>query len=211
MRLYYYFEKENKNKIQLQVVYSELNLSHRFIRFEISNTNKYYNLDFKSLNNMIKKYLSLDKGNISFQLQDDREVVKGDKKAINPMMDNLLREMRDKGLFTSGNRNKVNYTLAIVYDYNRNDKYRIIYNEFKENYNEKNISFINFKLIDENMILNEPEGLEALLSKWAVDFFEQFKKLFIYNVDNVDSNNFGIGDEKYNKPKFLEMRPKIFK
>ena len=206
-----YLDKINKSKIQLQVVYSELNLSHRFIRFEISNTNKYYNLDFKSLNNMIKKYLSLDKGNISFQLQDDREVVKGDKKAINPMMDNLLREMKDKGLFTSGNRNKVNYTLAIVYDYNRNDKYRIIYNEFKENYNEKNISFINFKLIDENMILNEPEGLEALLSKWAVDFFEQFKELFIYNVDNIDSNNFGIGDEKYNKPKFLEMRPKIFK
>ena len=206
-----YLDKINKSKIQLQVVYSELNLSHRFIRFEISNTNKYYNLDFKSMNNMIKKYLSLDKGNISFQLQDDREVVKGDKKAINPMMDNLLREMRDKGLFTSGNRNKVNYTLAIVYDYNRNDKYRIIYNEFKENYNEKNISFINFKLIDENMILNEPEGLEALLSKWAVDFFEQFKELFIYNVDNIDSNNFGIGDEKYNKPKFLEMRPKIFK
>ena len=155
--------------------------------------------------------MSLDKGNISFQLQDDREVVKGDKKAINPMMDNLLREMRDKGLFTSGNRNKVNYTLAIVYDYNRNDKYRIIYNEFKENYNEKNISFINFKLIDENMILNEPEGLEALLSKWAVDFFEQFKELFIYNVDNIDSNNFGIDDEKYNKSKILEMRPKIFK
>ena len=206
-----YLDKVNKSKIQLQVVYSELSLSHRFIRFEISNTNKYYKLDFKSMNNMIKKFLSLDKGNISFQLQDDREVVKGDKKAINPMMDNLLREMRDKGLFNSGNRNKVNYTLAIVYDYNRNDKYKRLYNEFKENYNDKNISFINFKLIDENMILNEPEGLEAVLSKWAVDFFEQFKELFIYYVDDVDGNNFGIGDEKYNKPKFLEMRPKIFK
>ena len=210
-----YLKNINKNKIQLQVIFSELNLSHRFIRFTISSTNKYYKLDFKSLNNMISKYLSFDKGNISFKLQDDREVLKGGKKAINPMMDNLLKEMKDSGLFNTENKNKINYTIAIVYDYNKSSMLRQVYEEFKENYNEKNISYINFKIVNENQIKNGKE-LEGILSKWTIDFYEHFKEMFIYYEDddinlNVNINNFGENNIKVLKPRFLEMRPKIFK
>ena len=205
-----YLQYLNQNKIQLQVIYSELNLSHRFIRFEISNTNKYYKLDFQSINNMIKKYLSFDKGNINFKLQDDREVFKDDKKVINPMMDNLLKEMRNTGLFNTENKNKISYTLAIIYDYNKNDVYRQLFEEFKENYNPKDNNIINFRIINENEILNEPEGLENVLSKWTFDFYEQFKELFIYYEDDIN-NNFGMSNEKIYRPRFLEMRPKIFK
>ena len=206
-----YLKRMNRNKIQLQLIYSELNLSHRFIRFEISSTNKYYKLDFNSINNMMKKYLSLDKGNISFYLQDDREVVKGGKKPINPMMDNLLKEMRDTGLFNSENRNRISYTIAIVYDYTKNDMLRQIYEEIRENYNDKNISFLNFKIIDENQILNENDGIEGALSKWTIEFYEQFKELFIYYDNNNIMDNLGNSNEKIMRPRFLEMRPKIFK
>ena len=206
-----YLKNINQNKIQLQVVYSELNLSHRFIRFSISKTNKFYKLDFKSINNMISKYLSFDKGNVSFKLQDDREVIKEGKKAINPMMDNLLKEMRDTGLFNTENKNKITYTLAIVYDYNKNEMFRQIYEEFKENYNEKNISYFNFKLINENQILDKNEELESVISKWVIDFYEQFKELFVYYEDDIDINNYENNNEKIYKPRFLELRPKIFK
>ena len=206
-----YLKNINQNKIQIQVVYSELNLSHRFIRFEISNTNKYYNLDFNSINNMIKKYLSFDKGNINYKLQDDKEVLKYDKKGINPMMDNLLKEMRNTGLFNTENKNKVSYTLAIIYDYNRNEIYKQLFDEFKENYNPKDKNIINFKIINENQILNEPDCLENALSKWAIDFFEQFKALFIYYEDDINIDNYEMNNEKVLRPRFLELRPKIFK
>ena len=200
-----------QNRIQLQVIYSELNLSHRFIRFSISKTNKYYQLDFKSMNNMIAKYLSFDKGNVNFKLQDDREVLKEGKKAINPMMENLLKEMKESGLFNSENINKISYTIAIVYDYNRNSMLRQLYEDYKENYSEKNISYINFKIINENQIINNQDELEGVLSKWTIDFFEQFKELFIYFEDGTNIDNLGNNIEKINKPRFLEMRPKIFK
>ena len=205
-----YLNQLNQNRIKLQLIYTELNLSHRFIRFEISNTNKYYKLDYKSINNMIRKYLSLDKGNISFYLQDDREAVKGGKKPINPMMDNLMKEMLNTGLFNS-ERNKVSYTIAIVYDYNKNEMLGKFYEEMKENQNGKSISFLNFRIIDENQILNDPNGIEGALSKWTIDFFEQFKELFIVYEDDISGVNYGVSNERIIRPRFLEMRPKIFK
>ena len=206
-----YLKKINYNRIQLQLIYTELNLSHRFIRFEISNTNKYYKLDYKAMNNMIRKYLSLDKGNISFYLQDDREAVKGGKKPINPMVDKLMKEMVNTGLFNSENKNKISYTIAIVYDYNKNEMLGKLYEEMKENHTSKNISFLNFRIIDENQILNEPNGIEGALSKWTIDFFEQFKELFIVYEDDISGANYGVSNERIIRPRFLEMRPKIFK
>ena len=201
----------NINKMQLQVIYSELNLSHRFIRFKISNTNKYYKIDFNSLNNMIKQYLSSDKGNISFKLQNDREVLKEGKSAINPMMEHLLKDMKDANLLNTDNKNNANYTLAIVYDYNRNEMYKRLYNNFKEKYSDKGKNFLNFKIIDENQILNEQDGLEGVLSRWTIDFFENFKQLFVYYEDNIVMDNLYGNQEKIYKPKFLEIRPKLFK
>ena len=206
-----YLKKLNQNRIQLQLIYTELNLSHRFIRFEISDTNKYYKLDYKSMNNMIRRYLSLDKGNISFYLQDDREAVKGGKKPLNPMVDTLMKEMMNTGLFNSENRNKVSYTIAIVYDYNKNPMLGKFYNEMKENQGGKSISFLNFRIIDENQILNEPNGIEGVLSKWTVDFFEQFKELFIVYYEDDKNRGYGVSNERIIRPRFLEMRPKIFK
>ena len=206
-----YLKRLSSNQIQLQVVYSELNLSHRFIRFEISNTNSYYKSDLKSMNDMIKQYLSKDPGNISFKLQDDRQALKESKKNANSMVDKLLKEMMDNGLFNSENKNKISYTIAIVYDYNRNNMYRKLFEEFKENNTKKSNSFINFKIVNEDKILNERDQLEGVLSRWAIDFFEYFKELFIYYEDNIDGDNFGINNEKVKRPRFLELRPIIFK
>ena len=210
---FFYINHLNQNQIYLQVIYSELFLSHRFIHFSISNTNKYYKYDFKTLKNMIMKYLSFDKGNINFVVQDDREVIKGNQKSLDPMMDNLLKEMIDTGLFNSENKKNLSFTIAIVYDYNRNENNRQILQEFKENYNKNYINYTNFKLINENQILNEANSLEGKLSKWTIDFYEHFKELFIYYEyeDNIEVQNYGYNKEKVIKPKFLELRPKIFK
>jgi hypothetical protein len=208
---YLYLKQLSISKLCLQVIYSELNLSHRFIRFSISNTNKYYKYDFKTLKNMIMKYLSFDRGNINFRFQDDREVFKDDQKSTDPIIDNLLKEMINNGLFNSENKNKITFTIAIVYDYSRNENNKQIFKEFKENYNGKNISYNNFKLINENQILNEPKSLEGILSRWTIDFFEQFKELFYYYEDDIKEENYGYDKPKINRPKFLEIRPKIFK
>ena len=208
---YLYLKQLSISKLCLQVIYSELNLSHRFIRFSISNTNKYYKYDFKTLKNMIMKYLSFDRGNINFRFQDDREVFKDDQKSTEPIIDNLLKEMINNGLFNSENKNKITFTIAIVYDYSRNENNKQIFKEFKENYNGKNISYNNFKLINENQILNEPKSLEGILSRWTIDFFEQFKELFYYYEDDIKEENYGYDKPKINRPKFLEIRPKTFK
>ena len=71
---------------------------------------------------------------------------------------------------------------------------------------------MNFKILDENTIMSDDK--ESILSKWSVDFYETFNEMFVIRNDNIidddlyESNNNEI---KFNRPRFLELRPKIFK
>ena len=206
------FKLLKQNKIQLQVIYTSLNLSHRFIRFEISNTNKYYQIDNNSIYNLVKKYLSSDKGNIYFKLQNDNEIFKSGNIAPNQIMESIMKDMRNNGMFNLTKKNKISYTIVITYDYRQNEIMKKLYESMEDKYipNDKN-GLMNMKLIDEDQIVNEGENLEGVLSKWTTDFYEQFKELFLINYDNdYDDNILENKDNNINRPRFFEMRPKIF-
>ena len=205
----------DNNQIQLQVVYSSLNLSHRFIRFEISNTNKYYKADYNTIYNLIKNYLLSDKGNISFKVQNDNEVFKSGKIAPNTNLESIMKDMKNAGMLNLIKKDKVSYTIAITYDYKQNEIMKKLYESIEENYvyKEKN-GLMNMRLIEKNQIINEEENLEGILSKWIIDFYKKFKTLFLYNEQelNIDEegNHLEISNEKMNRPRFFEIRPLIF-
>ena len=203
------------SKIQLQVIYTSLSLSHRFIRFDISNTNKYYQTDYNTLYNLIKNYLSLDKGNIGFKLQNDNDVLKSGNIAVNSNLESIMKDMKNAGMLNLSKRDKISYTIAIIYDYKQNEITKQLYESIEDKYvyKEKN-GFMNMRLIEENQIVNDGENLESVLSKWTIDFYNKFKELFLYyenepNFDGEEYNSERI-NEKIIRPRFVEMRPKIF-
>ena len=203
------------SKIQLQVIYTSLSLSHRFIRFDISNTNKYYQTDYNTLYNLIKNYLSLDKGNIGFKLQNDNEVLKSGNIAVNSNLESIMKDMKNAGMLNLSKRDKISYTIAIIYDYKQNEITKQLYESIEDKYvyKEKN-GFMNMRLIEENQIVNGGENLESVLSKWTIDFYNKFKELFLYyenepNFEEEEYNSERI-NEKIIRPRFVEMRPKIF-
>ena len=202
------------SKIQLQVIYTSLSLSHRFIRFDISNTNKYYQTDYNTLYNLIKNYLSLDKGNIGFKLQNDNDVLKSGNIAVNSNLESIMKDMKNAGMLNLSKRDKISYTIAIIYDYKQNEITKQLYESIEDKYvyKEKN-GFMNMRLIEENQIVNDGENLESVLSKWTIDFYNKFKKLFLYyeNEPNFEEEyNSERINEKIIRPRFVEMRPKIF-
>ena len=203
------------SQIQLQVIYSSLNLSHRFIRFEISNTNKYYKVDYNTIYNLIRNYLSSDKGNISFKIQNDNEVLKSGNLAPNSNLESIMKDMKNAGLLNLTKKDKISYTINIVYDYKQNEIMKKLYESIEEKYvyKEKN-GYMNMKIIEQNQIINEGENLEGVLSKWIIDFYNKFKTLFLYKDQEIEideeGNDYEISNEKINKPRFFEMRPKIF-
>ena len=203
------------SKIQLQVIYTSLSLSHRFIRFDISNTNKYYQADYNTLYNLIKNYLSLDKGNIGFKLQNDNDVLKSGNIAVNSNLESIMKDMKNAGMLNLSKRDKISYTIAIIYDYKQNEITKQLYESIEDKYvyKEKN-GFMNMRLIEENQIVNGGENLESVLSKWTIDFYNKFKELFLYyenepNFEEEEYNSERI-NEKIIRPRFVEMRPKIF-
>jgi RCC1 and BTB domain-containing protein len=205
----------SNSKIQLQVIYTSLSLSHRFIRFDISNTNKYYQTDYNTLYNLIKNYLSLDKGNIGFKLQNDNEVLKSGNIAVNTNLESIMKDMKNAGMLNLSKRDKISYTIAIIYDYKQNEITKQLYESIEDKYvyKEKN-GFMNMRLIEENQIVNDGENLESVLSKWTIDFYNKFKELFLYyenepNFEEEEYNSERI-NEKIIRPRFVEMRPKIF-
>ena len=202
------------SKIQLQVIYTSLSLSHRFIRFDISNTNKYYQTDYNTLYNLIKNYLSLDKGNIGFKLQNDNDVLKSGNIAVNSNLESIMKDMKNAGMLNLSKRDKISYTIAIIYDYKQNEITKQLYESIEDKYvyKEKN-GFMNMRLIEENQIVNGGENLESVLSKWTIDFYNKFKELFLYyeNEPNFEEEyNSERISEKIIRPRFVEMRPKIF-
>ena len=205
----------DNSQIQLQVIYTSLNLSHRFIRFEINSTNQYYKSNYNTIYNSIKNFLLSDKGNISFKIQNDNEVLKSGNIAPNSNLESIMKDMKNAGMLNLTKKKQISYTIAITYDYKQNEIMKKLYESIEEKYvyKEKN-GYMNMRIIDKNQIINEGENLEGILSKWIIDFYNKFRELFLYNSQdlNIDEegNDFEIINEKIKKPRFFEMRPKIF-
>ena len=186
-------QNNNNDYCELKIVYTDLNLSHRFIRFQSS-------IDYNKLNYIIKKrFINKDKSNISFQFQRDDEIEKNNM--ITPEINYILNKMKKEKII---NLDKLSnsYTLGIVYDYSKNS-------EIKK-YLQKNIIDIDisneiaqplfgFKNINSNEI-NSSEK-EKILSNWIIDFTK------IYNELNNKTKEINMKE----KPTFFELRPNIFK
>ena len=200
-------EEEDKNKLinnkinidcELKIIYSDLNLSHRFIRFQSS-------IDYNKLNYIIKKkFLDKDLGNISSQLQRDDEIEKN--YSISSEIDFIFNKMKKEKLINLDELSK-SFTLGIVYDCNKNVKIKQLKEKIELN-NINNASNINnkkdvgpicgIKSINLNQILSSEK--EKILSKWIIDFCQIYNNL-------IDKEK----NKLINKHTFLELRPKIFK
>lgn len=120
-------DKLNNEKYLLQVAYSDLKMSHRFIRFLITNNNyKFKDLSYKELNLMISDYFKNDNAVVLFRLQDDNEIVN----MKNPAMDTFFKDLKynNKLLDTS---NKKSFSLVIVYDNAKNNQMTMLKNNIE--------------------------------------------------------------------------------
>lgn len=108
--------------IQIQVIYTDLNLIHRFIRFDISKTNSNFNLSFQQLESKIKNYLDGDKGNILYRLQYNNEVIdqlnnsNENDNISSPFYMTLFKELKGYSIIDQLDSNIKSYCLCIVYD-----------------------------------------------------------------------------------------------
>ena len=195
-------------KIQLQLAYTDLSYSHRFIRFEISKINRNYNLSFDELNIKFQNYFNKDKGYILYRLQDDNEVLNNFDKNTSPVLELLFNEMKNFQIYSQFDENKKYFTLSMIYDYNKNSLISQIKENLLQNKNNQFSSFC-FNIINEDDINNE-SSIENVLSNWTINFYNDFVDLF-KDINNSVSNNDSLMDNfEINIPRFLELRPYYF-
>lgn len=109
----------NNNKNILQVAYTDLKMSHRFIRFYISNNSPYKDVSYKDLNAMMNEYLMQDDCVVLYRLQDDSEVNFAN---LPPSLDAIFKDMKSNFKLLDVNTGKKSFSLTIVYDVNKNDR-----------------------------------------------------------------------------------------
>ena len=184
----------NYNNYELKIIYTDLNLSHRFVRFHSS-------IDYDKLNNIIKKnFIEKDIGNTSFHFQRDDEIVKNS--SITPEINFIFNKMKNENLINLDQLSN-SYTLGIVYDYNKKNEINQYKNKVDNNNKKKKENkgpFFGIKIINSKQIMMNKKDNEKFLSKWIVDFHDSFN-----NLKNHKENIFLI-----NNPMFLELRPNIF-
>ena len=184
----------NYYNYELKIIYTDLNLSHRFIRFQSS-------IGYDKLNNIIKKnFIEKDIGNTSFHFQRDDEIEKNS--SITPEINLIFNKMKNENLINL-NQLSNSYTLGIVYDYNKNNEIAQYRNKIVINYKKKKENkgpFFGIKIINSKQIIATKNNIEKFLSKWIFDFLDFFNKF-----KNQKENEFLI-----NNPIFLELRPNIF-
>ena len=182
--------EEDFTNCELKIIYTDLNLSHRFIRFQSST-------DYEQLKEIIiNNFIKIDDGIISYQFQRDDEVennystISDFAKVYNTIKINNLYKFDDDLSKT--------YTLGIVYDYKKNMdsiKYDILYN------NKKKINkgpFCGFKIVNSKEILENKNNIENQLSQWIIQFYK------IYNMILLGERDKTI---KRSKCLFLDLRP----
>ena len=186
-------KNNNNDYCELKIVYTDLNLSHRFIRFQSS-------IDYNKLNYILKKrFLNKDKSNISFQFQRDDEIEKNNM--ITPEINYILNNMKKEKLINL-DKLSYSYTLGIVYDYSRNNEIKKYLQKNKIDIdinNEITQPLFGFKNINSNEI-NSSEK-EKILSNWIIDFTKIYNELYNKKEEIIMKE----------KPTFFELRPNIFK
>ena len=187
MNNYYY-------NYELKILYTDLNLSHRFIRFQSS-------IDYDKLNHIIKKkFIEKDIANTSFHFQRDDEIDKNS--SITSEINLIFNKMKNDNLINL-NQLSNSYTLGIVYNYNKNNEIKQYKNKMFTNNNKRkeNIGpFFGIKIINSMQIKATKKNNETFLSKWIIDFYNVFNNLKIKKQNEFLINN----------PMFLELRPNIF-
>ena len=177
---------------ELKIVYTDLNLSHRFIRFH-----SFFDYDkLKSI--ILDNFINKDQGIISYELQRDDEIEKNQNKSL-LYISQIYNTIKTTHLINVKELSNI-YTLGIVYDYKKNEntvKYKEK-NKIEIKGNKKPI--YGFKIINSEEILRNENNIEKELSDWII----RFKKIY---------NKFQI-DEKVTMPKkgilFYELRPYDF-
>ena len=200
--------------IQIQVIYTDLNLIHRFIRFDISKTNSNFNLSFQQLESKIKNYLDGDKGNILYRLQYNNEVIdqlnnsNENDNISSPFYMTLFKELKGYSIIDQLDSNIKSYCLNIVYDPDKSPLMKSIKEKNPKNnfLNEK--PFI-FRLYHDEDISKDTQN-ESIMSGWIINFYNIFFDLFLKNNKVNETSNDEKEEMKINIPKFYELRPYNF-
>ena len=199
--------KISNDKLQLQIIYTDLKHSHRFVYFEIPKENKYFNTPLNDINTLFQTYFSKDKANITYRIEDDRTMYKS---LSNPNQQTisiikiLYKELLNFQILINDETNIRQFSLAIIYDYSFNPKINQLQN-----------TIIQTKEIEQTkppyeiVLLNEEDihinTTENILSNWMYDMYNHFIDLFT----NHNSNKH-VNENELMLPKFLEMRPNCF-
>ena len=198
-------EAMTHNKLQVQIIFTDVVLSHRFVRFEMSYKNKFFNTPLKDIEMMFAKYFAKDTANIKFRLEDDKTAVtyaNNHQQSMSPVMEILFRNVN---AFKHNNEQDPNirkFALLILYDYSKNKVTQQIKEEITEAQENENIkSQFNIIILSDDDINNDPN--ESILSGWVNDLFNNFYELF--KEDSTYDNNSPILI-----PRFLEIRPNSF-
>ena len=197
--------KISNDKLQLQIIYTDLKCSHRFVYFEIPKENKYFNTPLKDIDTTFQNYFSKDKANINYKLEDDRTMYKTladpNQQTIS-IIKILYKELLNFQILANDEANIRQFSLAIVYDYSNNQKLKQIQDtiiqtkEIEQTKPPYDIVLVN----EEDIHTNTTENI---LSDWINDMYKHFNDLF---TNHNNSNN----ENELMLPKFLEMRPNCF-
>ena len=185
-------EKDSNIDCELKIIYTDLNLSHRFIRF-------YSSFDYDKIKtNIINNFINKDIGIISYQFQKDEEVEKNKNKKFS-IISKIYNTMKTSKLITVEELENT-YTLGIVYDYKKAEN--ILKYQESYNYSEKRDKnpICGYRIINSKEIIKNDNDIEKELSEWIINFSK------IYNKYLIEEKNKNIKRNIH----FMELRPNFF-
>ena len=181
--------REDFSDCELKIIYSDLNLAHRFIRFQTS-------LDYDRLKEIIlSSFINIDKGNISYEFQRDDEVEKNYSTISD--FSKVYNIIKKNNLLKFDDLSKT-YTLGIVYDYRKNNdsiKYNTLY---KNNKKGNKGPFHGFKVVNSKEILENKNNIEYQLSQWIINFNKIYNMILLGERDKTIKRSILL---------FMELRP----
>ena len=181
--------RDDFSDCELKIIYTDLNLGHRFIRFQTS-------LDFERLKDIIiNNFINTDKGIISYQFQRDDEVEKNYSTISD--FSKVYNLVKMNNLLKFDNLSKT-YTLGIVYDYRKNND-NIKYNILNNNNNKRNKwPFHGFKIVNSKEIIENKNNIENQLSQWIINFNKIYNMILLGERDKTIKRSILL---------FMELRP----
>ena len=183
--------RDDFSNCELKIIYTDLNLGHRFVRFQTS-------LDYERLKDIIiNSFINVDKGIISYQFQRDDEVEKNYSTISD--FSKVYNLIKTNNLLKFGDLSKT-YTLGIVYDYRKNNdniKYNILNNNNNNNKRNKG-PFHGFKIVNSKEIIENKNNIENQLSQWIINFNKIYNMILLGERDKTIKRSILL---------FMELRP----